>query len=174
MKPLGQATLLSRALQNSKDGRVDVVKLANDLGVDVFAVNKHDPEFNARITYAPERNQFEIYVNSNHPGTRQRFSVAHELSHYALEPDTIIKQGAMHRTQASVAASEVNADKLAAKILMPDDYIDDYFNAHDISNTSSFTAHDIEKIADHFQVSRAMAVQRLREKDCRIPYLSFA
>jgi Zn-dependent peptidase ImmA (M78 family) len=174
MKPLGRNALLAKAIQSKKDGRVDVVKLANDLGIDVFAVSEKDQDFNARIKYVPERNQFEIYVNSAHPGTRRRFSIAHELSHYALDPDKIMKQGAMNRPHASVDRDEIEADTLAAEVLMPDELIDEYFSANNLDETSAFTAEDIEKMAEHFYVSRAMAVQRLREKGCQIPYLSFA
>jgi Zn-dependent peptidase ImmA (M78 family) len=174
MKPLGSTALLKRAADTVKDGRVDVVKLANALGINVFTVAQKDETFNANIKYSPKTEKFEIYVNDAHPATRQRFSVAHELSHYALEPDAIVQKGSLDRAHVSLPANERKADELAAKLLMPDAMIDDYFKQHNVKASDGFTAGDIEAIASYFNVSRAMAVQRLREKGCTIPYLSFA
>lgn len=174
MKPLGDRALLQKAVESRKDGRIDVVDLANKLGIDVFAVPKKDKQYNAHIQYDSTKNQFEIFVNSNHPGTRQRFSIAHELSHYALDPDKIIERGSMDRPHISVDEDEIKADALAAKVLMPDELIDEYFQEHQIEATSSFTSATVEAVASYFHVSRTMAVLRLREKGCQIPYLSFA
>jgi Zn-dependent peptidase ImmA (M78 family) len=174
MQALGSKALLDKALESRRNGRIDVVQLANNLGIDVFSVSKKDSSYNAHIAYVQDRNQFEIYVNVTHPTTRQRFSIAHELSHYAINPDKIIAKGTMDRSRHSVDQDEVDADKLAAKVLMPDELMEEYFKDNSLTEKSEFTNSTVEKIAEYFHVSRTMAVLRLREKGCLIPYLSFA
>lgn len=174
MKPIGSKALIAQAVKTRKNGRIDVVELATNLGIDVYAVSSDVQDYNAHIQYNQDKDRFEIFVNSDHPGTRQRFSIAHELSHYALDPDKIVERGSMDRTHVSVEPDEKRADALAAQVLMPDELVDEYFAKNNLTTGSDFTSATVETLAAHFHVSRTMAVLRLREKGCQVPYLSFA
>src|SRR3546814_2493487 len=64
---------------------------------------------------------FAIYVNGSHPRVRRRFSIAHEIAHFALHRNLIgdgVTDDAMYRSNLS-SAVEVQANRMAADILMP-------------------------------------------------------
>jgi uncharacterized protein DUF955 len=64
---------------------------------------------------------YAIYINGNHAETRQRFTLAHEIAHFALHKENIgdgIADDALYRSGLS-NAQEAMANKLAADILMP-------------------------------------------------------
>src|SRR3546814_15171584 len=64
---------------------------------------------------------FAIYVNGSHPRVRRRFSIAHEIAHFALHRNLIgdgVTDDAMYSSNLS-SAVEVQANRLAADILMP-------------------------------------------------------
>lgn len=81
-------------LCNSKE-YVDVVELARDLGMTTYA--RRGTNFHATVRYKPESDTFHIEVNPDHPPTRVRFSIAHEIAYYVLHRDQIMKQGAVDR-----------------------------------------------------------------------------
>ena len=107
---------------------VDVEALATKLG--------------AVISYAPykealsgvlvkEKTKTVIGVNSAHPKTRQRFTIAHELGHLALEHQGELFVDEMVQTDRSVLrrdsrssravdAAEIEANRFAAELLMPE------------------------------------------------------
>ena len=86
---------------------------------------------------------FAIFYDSHDSHTRQRFTVAHELAHYLLHrellgdeyPENILFRGGLSNKQ------EIEANRLAAKILMPGDAIDCYtkgrkvLSIHDMAKT---------------------------------------
>ena len=67
--------------------------------------------------------QFLIVVNSEHPRTRQRFSMAHELAHYFLHRDKIAQmpegERILHRNDERNSI-EYQANDFAANLLMPE------------------------------------------------------
>src|SRR3546814_7195870 len=61
---------------------------------------------------------FAIYVNGSHPRVRRRFSIAHEIAHFALHRNLIgdgVTDDAMYRSNLS-SAVEVQANRMAADI----------------------------------------------------------
>lgn len=84
---------------------------------------------------------------------RRRFSIAHEIAHFALHRNLIgdgITDDAMYRSNLS-SAVEVQANRMAADILMP---------WHLIREATESGVNTVEALAKHFDVSKStMAIQ---------------
>lgn len=96
---------------------------------------------------------FAIFVNRSHPKRRKRFTIAHELSHYILH-EAIIGDGvfddALYRSGLSTA-EEVQANRLAADILMPWRHLRAYVDRY---------GDNVARLSDIFDVSSsAMAIR---------------
>jgi len=154
-------------------GNVDVVGLASQLGIEVYAVDERD-DFVAQIKYSKKDAKFYILVNKNHPHTRQRFSVAHELAHYVRHHDKIKSKGAMNRQNGGDPDEEQQADKLAAEILMPQDSVRDYLKKMNITLDQPIKHGLISKLSEKFKVSNLVATLRLRHLKYYVPYIEFA
>jgi len=112
---------LLRSLGISAPGEIDVVALADVLGVEVRRQPLSGCE--ARILGTSER--AIITVNSRSIPTRQRFSIAHELGHWRWHRGRALmcKPDDMEvgdRRRLSSATSERIADRYAAALLMPE------------------------------------------------------
>ena len=169
---------LAQLIQASQtDHRIDVVGLAKKLGLNVYSIDMPD-NHSGDIKKDPKTGQIYIEVNRNHPITRQRFTVAHEIAHYVKHPQILDKKGQLDRNETFKDAAEIKledeADKEAAAILMPEYLVNDYFKSRSWSKVTKFDTSMLNEIADGFRVSRAMAITRLRELDFPIPYISFA
>lgn len=98
---------------------VDPIKIARAAGVRVFARGgPGDPEFSYSGLYTPSTGAgHTIQFNESEPVVRQRFTVAHELGHFALG------HGPSPRDAGDFASSgdprERAANKFAAELLMP-------------------------------------------------------
>lgn len=107
-----------RSMQTSVP--VHVVPMANKFGVEMFKNHTFADELSGLIK-KNEAGDFEIHVNSNHPITRQRFTMAHELAHFLLHRDKIgdgVVDDYLYRSKFS-SVIEREANELAAEILMP-------------------------------------------------------
>ena len=65
---------------------------------------------------------FSIVVNGRHAAVRQRFTVAHELAHFILHRGLIgdgMEEDALYRSDRLSDRQEIEANRLAAEILMP-------------------------------------------------------
>lgn len=169
---------LTQLIQASQtDHRIDVVGLAKRLGLDVYAIDMPDAQC-GDIRKDPETNKFYIEINVNHPATRQRFTVAHEIAHFVKHSEVLNEKGQLDRSKTFKDEAEIQredeADEEAAAILMPEYLVDDYFKSKSWSKKTKFDSSMIGDIADSFRVSRAMAITRLRDLDFPIPYISFA
>lgn len=168
--------LITRALELASNNYVDVIKLADDLGIDVFAINNGD-DFNACIHYDELIGKLYIEVNENHPETRRRFSIAHELAHFVLHPDDIVEKKTLNRISKNdykYDDKEKEADKLAAEILMPKELVELFLESEKLTTTRFISENSFFKIAEHFKVSNIMAILRLRELKYLVPYIQFA
>ena len=106
---------------------VNVRGLASALGLEV-----HDAYLDDEISGMIERSgdTYKITVNTVHPSTRQRFTIAHELGHYMMHRGLIgdgvdddrayrsTHDGKYHNT-AIGPKEETEANKFAASLLMP-------------------------------------------------------
>lgn len=101
---------------------VDVIAIARDLNINVYRSTAET--LSGKIVKSSSyggASGYAIFVNSNHPKVRQRFTVAHEIAHFLLHKKEIgdgIVDDALYRSGLSNAL-EAEANKLAADILMP-------------------------------------------------------
>jgi Zn-dependent peptidase ImmA (M78 family) len=96
---------------------------------------------------------YAIYVNDRHAATRRRFSIAHEIAHFALHRSLIgdgITDDALYRSKLS-GPIETQANRMAADILMP---------WHLIRAATDSGLSSVEDLARHFEVSKStMSIQ---------------
>ena len=100
---------------------VKVGELANELGLKVTRAPM-PPKISGLIQpCADAPSGFEIKVNKYEMPERQRFTVAHEISHYLLHRDDIgsgVVDSIMYRSNLT-SRKETEANRLAADIVMP-------------------------------------------------------
>lgn len=153
MAGLLQSQEVIRSHQHSAP--VPVVDIAIALGIKVYETRSWPDDVSAMIRRDPKGGPsgFAIYVNGNHARTRQRFSIAHEIAHFAMHYNLIgdgITDDALYRSRLS-SAVEVQANKMAADILMP---------WHLINEAVARGISTVEALAKHFDVSRStMSIQ---------------
>jgi len=106
-----------------------------------------------------------IGVNSFHAPNRQRFTIAHELGHYALGHSGLSEEVHIDKIlmRGSIAASgtdeiEIEANRFAAEILMPLKFVQDELDGKvfDIDDEKA-----IQDLAKLFKVSTAVVQIRL-------------
>jgi hypothetical protein len=104
---------------------VDVVAIASDLGINVWAMDSLPPSVSGKIFRDPLNGGstgFSIAVNASHSFVRQRFTVAHEIAHFLLHRSKLengdLVDDAMYRSGLS-NKEETAANRMAADILMP-------------------------------------------------------
>jgi hypothetical protein len=101
--------------------------LARDLGLEVFK-SPLKPGISGLIEpSATAESGFRIRVNRHESVERQRFTLAHEISHYLLHRD-FIRNGVIDNTlyRSSLSSKqEIEANRLASKIVMPDASVDE-------------------------------------------------
>lgn len=99
--------------------------LARDLGIDVFKSSLR-PGISGLIEPSETaRSGFRIKLNRHESVERQRFTLAHEISHYLLHRE-LIRNGIIDNTMYRSSLSnkqEIEANKLASKIVMPDSQV---------------------------------------------------
>lgn len=103
---------------------VQVVPIAEDMGIKVYRQTGWPDTLSGMICRDKQRgghSGYAIFVNASHAETRRRFTIAHEIAHFALHRSLIgdgIKDDALYRSGLS-SAVEAQANALAADILMP-------------------------------------------------------
>lgn len=99
---------------------VKMMPIARALGVPVYNVSGWPNDISGMIKNNPD-NGFEIYINKDHPETRRRFTIAHEIGHFLLHKDLIgdgIVDDGLYRSSLSTSI-EREANQFAADLLMP-------------------------------------------------------
>lgn len=152
MLDLKQALDVIRAHQTKIP--VETVPIANALGIKVFRVPNWPNDLSGMIRKNVDApGGFDIYVNGDHPETRRRFTIAHEIAHAVLHPHLIgdgITDDALLRSGLSNTV-EAQANRLAADILMPRDKINEFV-------ASGITS--VKELARQFNVSeQSMAIR---------------
>lgn len=138
---------------------VDVVGLAKEFGLNVWGSHSLPSSISGKIFRDPINggaSGFSIVVNSAERPVRQRFTTAHEISHFLLHRHLLESKGSlvddtMYRSGLSTA-EEVAANKLAAHILMP-------FSLINSLVASGFNS--VDSLADRLQVSKTAMKIRL-------------
>lgn len=115
-----------------------------------------------------------VVVNSLHPHTRRRFTIAHEIGHFLLhskkaDVPVFIDQKQFYFRQAATGVpvnrrQEREADEFAAELLMPQQFVTDYIKEHQEYLPNGDTNNNgIKALADEFDVSRQAMAFRLCE-----------
>jgi IrrE N-terminal-like domain len=141
-----------------KKAPVDVIAIANELGLNVWEMESLPSTISGKIFRDPLNggaSGFSIAVNASDNPLRKRFTVAHEIAHFVLHR-THLENGdliddAMYRSGLSTA-EETQANRLAAQILMPFPLIQELINAG---------VKDVVALAQAFQVSQPAMKIRL-------------
>ena len=142
---------------------VSIKQIAEKLGVKLqFQPLESDL---SGIMYSSGENSI-IGVNDYHPQTRQNFTIAHELGHFLLHQNEVLRvDHAAHAkfrnslSSKGINAEEVEANLFAAEILMPQQFI-----SADLENSSIVDILDddfINQLAKRYDVSTQALLIRL-------------
>ena len=153
---------------------VNVIGLANELGVEVYSMDIKDNDLSGFIS--KDENGYFICVNENHPATRQQFTIAHEIGHLVLHQNLVdndellpttyklgvgIKTG-LARSNSFMSSeyrkTETEANKFAAELLMPTEEFIKAANECD----------DLNELANRFNVSVGAASIRANTLEIEI------
>jgi len=151
--------LLTRCRVEKPPVRVDQV--ARSLGIEVQLRDFPD-EVSGALFRGPDH--VVIAVNGKHHPNRRRFTIAHELGHHLLHPDSPAYYDREHQIgmhlRAKVAGTqwdskEVEANRFAAELLMPRRLVLAAIGQTKIADASS--------LAELFEVSEQAMTYRLAE-----------
>ena len=96
----------------------------------------------------------KIFINSSEFGLRQRFTLAHEIGHLALQHGTSFRDPNTNFYTGVIDPKEVEANQFAAAILMPEPAVRYFIDEERITST--------KRLADMFQVSDVALGFRLK------------
>ncbi|TDR89538.1 ImmA/IrrE family metallo-endopeptidase [Enterovirga rhinocerotis] len=137
---------------------VDVEGMARALGLIVLRVPLPD---NISGSIRCERDgPCTVEVNALHPNTRQRFTLAHEIAHYAMHRDLIgdgVVDNALYRSEQLADVHERQANSFAARTLMPRSLVREAWEEG---------LQTAPELAERFGVSTQVAEIRMRELGC--------
>ncbi len=135
--------------------RVDPIKLAENKNIEVIGTPFIDVD--GMIEKKSDDNIIITYDNSVHPN-RQRFTIAHELSHYLLghldNSNTMLRDPRKNFSSENYDIKEVEANRMAAEILMPKETLEHI--TYDLGHT------DLDDLASILEVSTAALHYRLK------------
>lgn len=143
---------------------VDVERIASSNDINVFKTSLPDPEISG-ILQVYDSNSAIILINSLHHSNRQRFSIAHELGHFFLHAKKgihIDKKTFLRDKKSSSALdnSEIEANKFAAELLMPRDFLLNEIKSRGIEDLIDTDEDIVKELAEKFRVSTtAMAIK---------------
>ena len=137
---------------------VPIVAVAEALGATILFENVSD-DISGGLYRRPEGPA--IGVNAQHHPNRQRFTIAHEIGHLVLhESEDYFIDRTFRRDSVSSAAIdevEIEANKFAAALLMPKNYVQASVEAY----AQTLRSEDVEQLARHYKVSQQAMTLRL-------------
>jgi len=142
---------------------INIEGLIEELGLSLVRKAHLDPEISGQIESLPD-GKYQISANANDSYFRRRFTMAHELSHFLLHRDLIgdgVDDTPAYRStdagkfynQKILPRHETEANKLAARILMPADLVRESFERR-LGNVTAMAA--------DFQVSKEAMAYRIK------------
>lgn len=136
---------------------VHVFELIEEYGIKILKDEMEDDHSGFLLV---ENGKATVAINSKHHPNRQRFTAAHELGHFFLHAkgeDKLFVDKAFNRNSKSSTGAEVleiEANRFAAELLMPDFLVREKVGARIISDI------DVYQLAIDFKVSeQAMALR---------------
>jgi Zn-dependent peptidase ImmA (M78 family) len=137
------------------NGYVDLLALSDAMDIDVVRARWLDTPVEGK--YVRRGRRAFIFVNTAHPGLRQRFTLAHELGHHCLAGDDLDVEFTDDISfMRSKATDERQANLFASALLM---------DAHGVRLTCADLAWDdsVAAVARQCEVSLEAAAIRLQE-----------
>ena len=145
---------------------VDVAAVAKKLGLQVIFTDLGEDISGVLIT---GQQGSCIAIRKNDPGTRRRFSIAHETAHHCLrhqfEPGehVHVDRGHLishrnHRSSAGTDLKEIEANQFAACLLMPSRLLRESIKS--LNAVQLYDSH-VTELANEFQVSEQAMTIRL-------------
>jgi Zn-dependent peptidase ImmA (M78 family) len=137
------------------DGKlpVDPTELAKRLGADVVAIDGNSANgLSGKLDVCNGKST--ISYNRDEMSLRQRFTIAHELGHLVLNHGPSFRDPAQNYSLYNYDPDEVDANKFAAELLMPEEAINILIEKHGISN--------IGELSRRFMVSQQAMEFRLK------------
>lgn len=132
---------------------IEVTEIARKFGLNVYSADLGD-SLSGFIKKVNGVNN--IFVNNNHAGTRQRFTIAHEIGHFVLHNELINTNNGtvLFRGLGDNWEIENQADYFAAALLMPLSAVEEVYNKLN---------ENISATARVFRVSEQAMKRRLAE-----------
>lgn len=140
-------------LNADEPGAIDVVKLAKYFGCEVQTVTFDPTDISAKI-HRNKDGGCIIQVASSESPRRQRFSIAHEVSHYVLHDDEEFieyRKPLSDYDSPDLLFKEVQANMLASALLMPQKLVKRAWES----------TKDLDDLAEIFNVSKTAVYYRL-------------
>lgn len=135
---------------------VDILSIVKAIGLEAYSLS--DEEIAEGVSGRCEIQEGEshsLYVNTQEPLARQRFTLAHELGHYCLEHGSSFRD--TRESMYSYDPKEHAANTFAADVLMPKEFVEHYVLEKGLT--------DISLLSDIFEVSYSamkIRLERLR------------
>jgi hypothetical protein len=127
---------------------VDVIGLAKEMGLKLSKTAEWSNGLSGMIRLE-EGGVYRIIVNAKHSQHRQRFTIAHELAHFMLHKPLIgdeLADDALYRSGLSNGV-EMEANAMAADILMPRAEVLRFKRDRDMTSTSMAEKFDVSQSA---------------------------
>ena len=143
-----------------KDIPLKLVYLAKDLGI---VVKKATLEANISGEIKESDGVVTIRVNRHDAPSRQRYTLAHEISHFFLHRHLLkngIKDDVLYRSNQSNEI-EAEANRLAADILMPIELVQLLINKYSVDDLDKEQVY--ERVAEELFVSKTALIIRLNK-----------
>lgn len=149
--------------------------MAKELGI-AIRPERFEDELSGMLV--KEKGRYVIGVNSSHPVTRQRFSIAHELGHLMLKHpgELFVGQTLQHRTvirrdgksSLGIDPFEREANAFAAALLMPEHFVSEQIEKRLAARTYRVDQL-LADLSEAFQVSSQAMEYRLTNLGYVIP-----
>ena len=129
---------------------VPVLRIASGMGIEIYY--RENAGWDGALDIDERNMRARIFVEKNHPVTRQRFTVAHELGHVVMHPHTHVHRDTAGRMNSDNFI-EWQANRFAARLLMPEWMVRFAYNR---------VSTDVSQLARSFVVSREAMRIRLQ------------
>lgn len=149
---------------------VPVEKIIRELGVKITFEPFQGSDDISGILYR-DAQKAVIGINSEHPITRQRFSMAHELGHFILHRKQLFVDKMVRvnfrdpKSSLAIDSDEIQANAFAAELLMPNEFVKNEIRSLVLSNRYNRRTYLKEELIDElahaFDVSRQAMEYRL-------------
>lgn len=130
---------------------VNVYEISRKMGVELVS----DPSLPVSGEFSlEEKNKPLIKVNTSESPLRQRFTLAHELGHFVLNHGPAFRDPASNFSGNIWDKKEVEANRFAAALLMPEPAVRFFVDKEKITST--------KELSQHFDVSSTAMIYRLK------------